>query len=111
MGIDEYKEANGNSKFSFRLKTKNQTSDNVNNLIHKNVKSIINSSLKVEKIVGIADNGGELLFQIKFRNIFIPKLVPAWFANSKFTDKFVDFNEQRIKWHCKAYSINMKTNR
>merc|ERR1712126_575140 len=100
-----YNETNGNLKFSLRLKAKNQTSDNVNNLINNNIKSIINSSLKAEKIVGIADNGGELLFQIKFRNIFIPKLVPACFANSKFTDKVVDFYEQRIKWYCKAYSI------
>merc|ERR1719300_936819 len=90
---NEYYEINKKVKYSLRHKAKDQKAGNINNVITDNIKLIIKSSLKAEKITGVADNGGELLFQIKCRNCSIPKLVPAWFANSKFTSKVVEFYE------------------
>lgn len=61
--------------------------------------SQIDPSLQPEKIIGVADSGGELMFLTKWKGKEKVDLVPAREANVKFTDMVVRFYEDRIQWH------------
>lgn len=60
-------------------------------------------SLEIDRILGVADNKGELLFQIKWKNSSKVQLLPSWLANSRFTHKVVEYYEERIKWHAMPF--------
>jgi len=65
----------------------------------KNHSSNIDPNTQPEKIIGVADSGGELMFLVKWKGLEKVELVPAREANVKFTDMVVKFYEDRIQWH------------
>jgi len=80
------------------FRKRNSTSTKKNNK-GKSDGSLIDPSLQPEKIIGVADSGGELMFLTKWKGKEKVDLVPAREANVKFTDMVVRFYEDRIQWH------------
>merc|ERR1712126_295261 len=71
----------------------------INDKNKKSDGSQIDPNLQPEKIIGVADSGGELMFLTKWKGKEKVDLVPAREANVKFTDMVVRFYEDRIQWH------------
>lgn len=69
------------------------------NINKRNDAPDIDPCLHPEKIIGVADSGGELMFLIQWKGQEKVDLVPAREANVKFTDMVVKFYEDRIQWH------------
>merc|ERR1712156_269795 len=59
-----------------------------------------------DKVVGVADNGGELMFLVKWKHIDKPEMVPAREANVKYEKEVVQFYEERLRWHAQQYHKN-----
>lgn len=60
------------------------------------IKNLLSRNLKVEKIIGITDEPGELTFLIKWKNVNEPDLVPSRFANEKFPQDVIKFYEKKL---------------
>ena len=116
-------------EFKEPIAQKGKTLDGVHKHKKRNNGQDIDPCLHPEKIIGVADSGGELMFltkwkgkSINFRALLLYKrrkkgclliiyslicilgqekvdLVPAREANVKFTDMVVKFYEDRIQWH------------
>ena len=70
--------------------------------VAKNVKK----EAVIDKIAGVANNGSELMFLVKWKHIDKPGLVAARDANVKFEKEVVKFYEERLRWHAKQHLSN-----
>lgn len=53
---------------------------------------------KAEKIIGVTNSGGSLIFLVKFKGMDEAELVPAEEANTKFPQVVIAYFEKSLIW-------------